>query len=116
VDGNPNTSVDLAGQAAWLEIDLGKVQPLAGMHIWNRFPAKNVILEQGLIFVSDRPFESDDPMVTQQRSGVRTIAITEPPGYPTPYPLDASARYVRIVSTTKTPIGLGEVEVFTKLK
>ena len=116
VDGNPNTAVDLPGKAAWLEIDLGEVQPLEGLHIWNRFPAKNVILEQGFIFVSDQPFQSDDPAALQQQAGVKAIAITEPPGYPTPYSMNASARYVRVVSTTGTPIGIGEVEVFAKTK
>ena len=116
VDGNPNTSVDLAGKVAWMEIDFGEVQPLEGLHIWNRFPAKNVILEQGFIFVSDQPFQSDAPAMLQQQAGVKAIAITEPPGYPTPYPIHASGRYVRVVSTTGTPVGIGEVEVFAKTK
>lgn len=114
VDGNPNSSIDLTGKAAWLEIDLGEVHSLAGLHIWNRCPAKNVILEQGLILVSDRPFQSDDPDSIQQQAGVKAIPITEPPGYPTPYPLNVSARYVRVVSTTGTAIGVGEVEVFAR--
>ena len=116
VDGNPNTSVDLAGKVAWMEIDFGEVQPLEGLHIWNRFPAKNVIFEQGFIFVSDQPFQSDAPAMLQQQAGVKAIAITEPPGYPTPYPIHASGRYVRVVSTTGTPVGIGEVEVFAKTK
>ena len=114
VDGHPNTSIDLAGVTAWLEIDLGEVRPLAGLHIWNRSPAKNVILEQGLVFVSDRPFRSDDPAAIRQQVGVTTIPITEPPGYPTPYPLNVSARYVRLVSTAAPSVGIGEVEVLAR--
>lgn len=113
VDGNPNTSIDLAGKSTWLEIDLGDVRPLAGLHIWNRNPAKNVILEQGLILVSEQPFQSDDPALIQKQAGVTTIPITEPPGYPSAFSLNVAGRYVRLVSTSGAPIGIGEIEVFS---
>jgi hypothetical protein len=74
--------------------------------------AKNDILEHGSIFVSEEPFRSDDPAAIQHQPGVTTIAINEPPGYPTPYPLGKSGRYIRIVSNTGRSIGIGEVEVF----
>jgi hypothetical protein len=112
VDGNPGTSVDLGGADAWLEIDLGKNYSLAGMHIWNRSPAHNVILEQGFIFVSDMPFTSDDPAVLQKQPSITSISISEPPGYPTPYAIGATGRFLRIVSTTGRPVGIGEIEVF----
>lgn len=112
VDGNPNTSFDLAATNPWLEMDLGTVQPLAGLHLWNRNPAKNVMVEKGFVFVSKEPFQSDDPAVIQQQAGVLSIPITEPPGFPTPYPIGASGRYLRLVSTSGKPLGLGEIEVF----
>ena len=114
VDGNPKSAVDLGGTNAWLEIDLGQSQPLAGIQIWNRAAAKNVILEHGFIFVSAEPFQSDEPAEIQRQSGVTCIAVTEPPGYPTPYPIGKTGRYVRIVSDTGRPIGIGEVEIFSK--
>ncbi|MEX1113800.1 MAG: hypothetical protein WEB53_01030 [Akkermansiaceae bacterium] len=40
------------------------------------------------------------------------LPIIDPPGYPTPYPIGKSGRYIRIVSDTGRPIGIGEVEVF----
>ena len=112
VDGNPDTSIDLDGADAWLEIDLGKSYPLAGMHIWNRSPAHNVILEKGFIFVADMPFTSNDPAVLLKQPKITSISISEPPGYPTPYVIGASGRYLRIVSTTGRPVGIGEIEVF----
>ena len=85
VDGNPNTSLDLNSSNEWLEIDLGKSYPLAGAHIWNRSPAHNVMLERGFLFVSETPFTSDDPSAIQTQANVKSIPITEAPGYPTPY-------------------------------
>ena len=114
VDGNPKSSGILKGSAAWVEIDLGISQPLAGIQIWNVAAAKNDILEHGSVFVSEEPFLSDDPAQIQRQPGVFTIAVTEPPGYPTPYPIGKSGRYIRIVSDTGRPIGIGEVEVFAK--
>ena len=112
VDGNPDTSIDLNGPAVWLEIDLGKSYPIAGIHIWNRSPAHNVILEKGSIFVSDVPMTSDDPAILQKEPGITSIPIPEPPGYPTPYAIGASGRYLRIVSTSGRSIGIGEIEIF----
>ena len=114
VDGNPDTFVDLSATDTWIEIDLGKNYPLAGVHLWNRSPAHNVILEQGFIFVSDTPFTSGDPAGIQKQLNVKSIAISEAPGYPTPYPISASGRHLGIVSTSGREIGIGEVEVFAK--
>ncbi len=114
VNGDPDTFVDLAGQDAWLEVDLGKVQPLSGIHIWNRPLVENVMLEQGFIFVSERPFQSDDPAAIARQTDVKTIPITEPPGYPTPYTVGSPGRYVRIVSTSKKPSAIAELEVFAR--
>lgn len=114
VDGDPKTSVEMTGAGAWLEIDLGAVQPLAGMHIWNRAAVKNIMVEQGFIFISSQPFQSDDPVEIQRQSGVKAIAITEPPGYPTPYTIGVPGRYIRIVSTSGKQMSMGEVEIFAK--
>ena len=116
VDGNPNTAVDLAGTDAWLEIDLGKNEKLKGLNIWNRAAAKNAVLTQGFIFISEKPFQSDDISNIQLQAAVKTIIVKEPVGFPTPYPIRASGRYIRIVSTTGKPLGIGEVEVFGKKK
>lgn len=116
VDGNPKSPVELGGTNAWLEIDLGQTQPLAGIHIWNLAAAKNAILERGFVFVSEAPFQSDDPAKIRREPGVTSIAITEAPGYPTPFPVGKSGRYIRIVSDTGRPMGIGEVEVFGKIE
>ena len=112
VDGNPNTAVDITGNDPWLEIDLGKIQKLSGMHVWNRAAVKNAVFAQGMIFISEQPFESDDPSVIQHQKGVKMISVSEPPGFPTSFAINASGRYLRVVSTSGKPFGIGEVEVF----
>ena len=114
VDGNPNTAVDFAGTDSWFEIDLGKIEKLKGLHIWNRAAAKNAVLTQGYIFISKKPFESEDFAKNGLQKGVKTIPVKEPPGFPTPYPIKTSGRYIRIVSTTGKPFGIGEVEIFAE--
>ena len=112
VDGNPKSSVILKGSGAWMEIDLGVPRPLAGVQIWNVAAAKNDIMEHGFVFVSEEPFRSDDPAEIQRQPGVFTIAVPEPPGYPTPFAVGKSGRYVRVVSDSRRSMGIGEVEVF----
>jgi len=112
VDGNPDTSVDLDSPGTWLEIDLEKSYSVAGIHIWNRSPAHNIMLEQGFIFLSEMPFNSDDPVILQKQPHIASVSISEPPGYPTPYAIGAPGRYLRIVSTSGSPVGIGEIEVF----
>jgi hypothetical protein len=70
------------------------------------------MLERGFIFVSDRPFTSDDPDQIVRNSKVKTIVINEAPGYPTPYAVGARGRYVRLVSSTAEDFSIGELEVF----
>jgi alpha-L-fucosidase len=115
-DGDPNTSVDLTGRGAWLEIDLGAVRPLAGIRIWNRFPAKNVMLEQGLVCFSDQPFASADGASPSGTPPIDPLVLTEAPGYPTAFPVKVSARYIRLVSTASGSVGLGEIEVIAQSK
>ena len=112
VDGDPKTANEIAGANAWWEVDLGKSQPIAGIHIWNRSAGGEGRLSSGVIFVSDKPFESDDPEQTKRQGGVKAIPITEAPGFPTPYAVGASGRYIRIQSTSGKNLNLGEVEVF----
>jgi hypothetical protein len=81
---------------------------------WHESPTFSDILEHGSIFVSEEPFRSDDPTEIRHLPGVLAIAINEPPGYPTPYPIGKSGRFIRIMSDTGRPIGIGEGEVFAE--
>jgi len=114
VDGDPKTSAEMMGTDAWLEVDLGKSYLLKGIHVWNGAATKNNMLERGFIFVSERPFTSDDPNLLKSHPGVETITINEPSGYPTPYPVGVKARYLRVVSSIATRLRIGELETFAE--
>ncbi len=114
VDGNPNTSVDLAGDSSWFEIDLGKVESIAGIHIWNRALIAHALCEKGFVFISEEPFVSGNIEDIKKQKDVETIAINEPVAYPSPFTVKTKGRYVRVVSTSKNKLGIGEVEVFRK--
>lgn len=114
VDGNPNTSVDLSGDSSWFEIDLGKVEPIAGIHIWNRALIAHALCEKGYVFISETPFVSNSIAEIQKQKGVKTIAINEPVSFPSPFVVKAKGRYIRLVSTSKNKLGIAELEVFRK--
>jgi hypothetical protein len=114
VDGDPKTFNEITGQNAWWEVDLGKSHPLAGLHLWNRANGFEGRLARGTIFVSEQPFESDDPEQTMRQPGVKVVRIDEPPGFPTPYPIGVPGRYVRIQLVSGSNLHLGEVEAFAE--
>ena len=111
-DGDPCTPAKGAGTNAWWEVDLGQSYQLRGLHLWNQAWLHSVMLERGFILVSDQPFSSNDPTALRGQPDVKTIAIAEAPGYPTPYSLGARGRYVRIASAVAQNLALGELEVF----
>jgi hypothetical protein len=114
VDGDPRTASDGSSPIDWWEVDLGASYPLAGLHIWNQATVGNAMLERGHILVSEQPFEADGPEQAACQPGVKAIAITEAPGYPTPYVIGVRGRYVRIVPDNARKLSIGEVEVFTE--
>ena len=104
--------MDLAGDSCWFEIDLGKVEPIAGIHIWNRALIAHALCEKGFVFILEKPFASNNITEIQQQEGVKTIAINEPVSFPSPFVVKAKGRYIRLVSTSKNKLGIAEVEVF----
>lgn len=111
-DGETRTITEVEPNGFW-EIDLGKAQQIAGIHIWNR-PIYKLVFERGAILVSEKPFETNDLAKAQKGPGVKTIQINEVPAYPNPYEVNARGRYIRIVSIGPRKANLGEVEVFVK--
>ena len=71
-------------------------------------------LSLALVNVSETPFSSDDPAALQSQPGVKTLLTKESPGYPTPYPVGARGRYVRVFSSDIKKISLGELEIFAE--
>ena len=112
VDGDPDTFIDLPGTRQWVEIDLGSSYDLTGLHLWNLPQVSNSMMERGFISISEEPFVSTEPGPVERSQDARSLAIHEGVGYPTPFLLGRRGRYIRVVSTSGSCLGLGEIEAF----
>ena len=67
---------------AWWQVDLGQVQSLTVVNLWNRveFPER---LSNFYLFVSDSPFSSTDLTATQNQAGVSSYYTAGQGGFPT---------------------------------
>ncbi len=59
----------------WLEIDLGSVQQIGQVRLFERGDGNINGLSNGSLFVSDQPFSSTDPAATRTQPGVGTIDV-----------------------------------------
>jgi uncharacterized repeat protein (TIGR03806 family) len=114
-DGNPaNGSVSETDveNTPWWQVDLGSVQQLYAIRIWNRSGFGAEWLSQFVVFLSDVPFASTDVTQTRSQPGVTAIDVGPMVVGSLQMPLDRSARYVRIQSLLWGVISLAEVELF----
>lgn len=96
----------------WWEVDLGSVQEIGGISVWNRTDCCSNRLSQFYLFLSDEPFNSDDPAVTQVQPGVFSVFQANYPNPDHTFILNQTGRYVRIQLQGTNPLSLAEVEVW----
>ncbi|MCG3113612.1 MAG: discoidin domain-containing protein [Candidatus Manganitrophus sp. SB1] len=124
VDGNTNGDYNLGsvthtgGEShSWLEIDLGAVEPIDSIRVWNRTDCCGFRLNNYWIFISEIPFLPSDTA-----SELRTRPATWSKVNFTPNPKGTiktggvRGRYIRVqlsgTSTDQGFLSLAEVEVF----
>lgn len=125
VDGNTdgdfaNGSVSHSGQEAnaWLEIDLGQVEAIDNVKIWNRTDCCGERLHDYWLFISETPFLTGDTASDlQARPSVWGQINPKPNPKITIKTPDVKGRYVRLQMEGKQPIeesflSLAEVEIF----
>ncbi|MFV0524364.1 MAG: discoidin domain-containing protein [Acidimicrobiales bacterium] len=103
------------GAQPWWQVDLGSVQPIESVRLWNRTDCCAGRLNHVNVFVSDRPFPAGatvaslgaDPAVTRYDLGPGALGTT------TTVPVNVDGRYVRVMLDTTEYLGLAEVEVTT---
>lgn len=122
VDGNYNhDSVSHTNQDvnAWLDIDLGEVEQIDSVKVWNRTDGSEFRLRDFWVFISETPFLASDTAVTlQARSatwGKETYFVPKP--FVTLKTGGTRGRYVRVqLGGKQAPdqsfLTLAEVEVF----
>lgn len=103
------------GVDPWWEVDLGGIQPVDHLLIWNRTDCCGDRLASYHVFLSDVPFVSEDVNEVRNQPGVTHIAVSRAP-FPTER-IDAGrdARYVRVQLGGANYLSLAEVEVYAPL-
>lgn len=96
----------------WWEVDLGSIQEIGGLSLWNRTDCCKNRLSNYYLFVSEDPFTSDDPAVTQGQAGVFSLFESSFPNPDHTVIINQSGRYVRVQLQGTNVLSLAEVEVW----
>jgi hypothetical protein len=118
VDGNTDgnwssgsvTHTATGGQD-WWEVDLGAVQSIRSVRVWNRTDCCADRLSDFYVFVSDVPFTATDTTV-QNQPGVWTYDFSGAAGTTTTIPVGRTGRYVRVQLSGLNYLTLAEVQVW----
>ncbi|MFL6246089.1 MAG: Ig-like domain-containing protein [Thermoanaerobaculia bacterium] len=99
---------------AWWQIDLGSVQPLAAIDVWNRLDCCSTNLTNFWLFVSDVPFDTQTVAGTLAQTGVSAWfhGTSVLPGYR--FDVARRGRYVRVQLAGTGALYLPEVQVWTR--
>ena len=121
VDGNING--DLAGGASvsqtlaqpnsWWQVDLGSVQPLSAVRIWNRTDCCAANLKNFVVLVSatnDMSGQSLSSLMTNPAVKHTTVPVEA--GLQTTLRMPVTGRYVRVQMQGSDALALAEVQVF----
>jgi hypothetical protein len=103
---------------AWLDIDLGQVETIDRIRIWNRTDCCGFRLNNYWVFMSETPFSGTDTAATLQgRLGTQNMQVGFPPDPMTTLRTGGvRGRYVRIQlpgkQTGQDYLSIAEVEIF----
>jgi RHS repeat-associated protein len=95
--------------APWWQVDLGSVQQLSDIKVWNRTDCCGSALTNFYVFVSDNPFTSSN---VAGQPGVSTYNVAGQAGTPSVVAANRTGRYVRVQLGVYERLSLAEVQVF----
>jgi Bacterial Ig-like domain/F5/8 type C domain len=119
VDGNTNGNYNQADGThttneyrPWWQVDLGAVQAIQDIQVWNRTDCCTDRLSNYWLLVSDTPFVSGDLDAVRNQAGVSAyyIAPTSPPMQN--FRVNRTGRYVRVQLGGQNYLSLAEVQVW----
>jgi len=118
VDGNTNgnwgnnsvTHTTVQNQP-WWQVDLGSVQQIGAIKVWNRTDCCGERLSNFYVLVSDTPFISTDLATTINQAGVSSYYVAGPVATATEAGVYRSGRYVRVQLAGTNALSVAEVEV-----
>jgi len=99
--------------APWWQVDLGSIQNLDSVKLWNRTDCCADRLSNFYVFVSDQPFTSTDLMTTIGQSGVSGYYTPGQAGPTITIGVGRTGRYVRVQLAGTNSLSLAEVEVMS---
>jgi hypothetical protein len=97
---------------AWWQVDLGTIESLGTVEVFNRTDFAPDRLSDFYVLVSDTPFASTDLSATLAQSGVGAFRVTGVGGSPTQVAVNRTGRFVRIQLAGTNYLSLAEVRVF----
>jgi hypothetical protein len=102
---------------AWWEVDLGAVQPIDYVDVWNG--SFNFCCQDRMrwywIFVSDVPFTSTSTAATLAQPGVTAYYSVYTGGRPSSYQVRRSGRYVRVQLSGQNYLHASEIQVWAPI-
>lgn len=99
---------------AWWEIDLGRLQSIDRIDLWNRSDCCRDRLTNFYVFVSDVPFTSKLLADTLAQSGVGMQYFATPPRAQYSFDMRRTGRYVRVQLNGTNVMSLSEVRIWSK--
>jgi hypothetical protein len=118
VDGNlngdysANSVTHTAGSAQpWWQVDLGAVQRIDSIQVYNRTDCCGERLTNFTVFVSDQPFASGSYDSTRAQAGVSAYDVPGQAGRPTTIAIGRPGRHVRVQLRGSGVVSLAEVRV-----
>ncbi len=102
----------LSESQAWWQVDLGAVQDIQDIQLWNRSDCCAERLSNYYVFVSDVPFTSTDLNTTLSQPGVWNTYRGGQAGWPTTISVNRTGRYVRVQLAGTGVLSLAEVQVW----
>jgi Domain of unknown function (DUF1929)/F5/8 type C domain len=97
----------------WWQVDLGSVQNLGSIRLWNRTDCCGERLSNFYVLVSDTPFSSTDLMATLGQPGVSNYFTPGQAGVSHTINVGRTGRYVRVQLAGTNFLSLAEVQVMT---
>jgi murein DD-endopeptidase MepM/ murein hydrolase activator NlpD len=119
VDGNTNgnyrknsTTHTNGDKYAWWEVDLGSINNIQKIQVWNRTDCCSDRLSNFHVLVSDEAIKSKDLKTAIKQSGVSDYYFPGKAGTSEIFTVGRSGRYVRVQLSGKNVLSLAEVQVW----
>jgi F5/8 type C domain-containing protein/glycosyl hydrolase family 30 len=96
----------------WWQLDLGAVNAIEKINVWNRTDCCSDRLRNFYVLVSDAPMQSVDLTSTRNHPEVSSYYMQDQAGRPTTITVNRPGRYIRVQLADTNILALAEIEVW----